>query len=179
MREADLFVLMDSVLFSKNSRTNRTKVFEKNKGWQWLTVPVRHGYGVPIRDVLVGGGAWRERHLNLLRGSYGDLKGFQELYALDSPFLIDYNLWSIGFIREKLGIDTPLVFLSELGLPGVLRGTDLLLAALRETGADVYLSGLGADGYMDMGAFKRVGVRVRFCTVRGEDFSALDGVLRG
>lgn len=178
MRQADLFILLDCVDFSHNSRTNRARVFEKNRGSQWLTLPVKHGPSKKISELKIDNSLpWRDKHLNLLHASYSDsLKGFGKLYNMNCKKLVDYTEWSIHWIAKELDIQTKTITASSLRPPEHLHSNELLIHLLEKTGADTYLSGTGAP-YMEAKLFEQAGIKIEYCTAKTEDLSALHWIL--
>ena len=74
-----MFVLLDSVQFSRGSRTNRVQVLAGDRP-TWLTVPVRRPeHGEPrIADALIDDSRpWRRKALRTLEVSYGSLAGLR------------------------------------------------------------------------------------------------------
>src|SRR4051812_23664314 len=75
---ADVFVVMDTVTYSRSGWQNRNRV-KGVHGPYWLTVPLSASgrRSRPLRDILIdssstsGAGDWRRRHWESLRVSYG------------------------------------------------------------------------------------------------------------
>lgn len=148
MRRADRFVILDNVQYRTNYFQNRNRVLGAN-GPFCLTVPVRSRGHVAssIADIEIDGSqAWGERHRKSFEACYRRHLHFRR-YAdllrtiLDSPWqrLADLNIAIIEAFRSALGIGTPMVRASELGVEG--RGSELLLAICERMGATTYLSG--------------------------------------
>lgn len=163
MARADVFVLLDDVQYTKNGWQNRNRIKTAN-GWAYLTVPV-HGHPTDrIVDVRVADDRWRARHWRSLQAAYGrapyfrrHAAFFEEFYAQDWTWLVDVNLTSLEYLRSALGLRTPLVRASTLGVPG--QGTERLVRICHSLGATVYLSGAYAAGnHLDPSAFEPSGV---------------------
>jgi hypothetical protein len=60
-----------------------------------------------------------------------------------------------------LGISTPTSLSSELGITG-LHKTDLLVEICRRLGADEYVSGPSARGYIEPEKFDRAGIKLSY-----------------
>jgi hypothetical protein len=166
---ADLFVVLDTVQFRKNYFQNRNRIRTAG-GSAWITVPVRKPLLVPIADVRTDfDDQRRRRYLNLVEDSYRRAPSFDEHWPavrelLDGPGdrLAPVNLRIIRFFLEQLGIATPLVLASELGLPAVVGGTEVNHAIAVATGATTYLSGPSGRDYLDVGRFEDSGIEVAF-----------------
>lgn len=170
MARSDAFVVYDDVLFDKNGWRNRNRVKTRN-GVTWLTVPVllgEHDHQPPIREVRIDARSrWQKKHLETIRQNYGRSPHFQPLFdrlsaVLSSPWelLIDLDLAVIDVLREALGLTTPMVRASELGIQG--ERVERLVAICRRMGADAYLSGNAAQDYLDEPMFGQAGITVHW-----------------
>lgn len=160
---ADVFVLLDDVQYTKNGWQNRNRIKTAN-GWTYLTVPVHAHLTDRILDVRVARTPWRDQHWKSLRAAYGrapyfrrHAAFFEAFYAEDWSQLVDLNLASLEYLRSALGLRTPLVRASALGVPG--HGTDRLVRICQSLGATVYLSGAyAAHSHLDPSAFEASGI---------------------
>ena len=164
---ADCFVILDTVAFTKNGWQNRNRI-KTPAGPQWLTVPVRQRSAQPLADVAIDAGtAWGRKHLHALTTNYESApffaahRGFLEaLYGRTWERLLDLNLETFRYLADVLGLTTPTVLASSLGVPGT--ATERLVAICRALGADTYLAGAGGHGYLDPRRFEEAGIAVRF-----------------
>lgn len=169
MRRADRFVVLDNVQYRTNYFQNRNRVLGAN-GPFWLTVPVRtRGHtAASIADLEIDGSQpWAKRYWKSLQACYGRHPHFARhadpLQAIvESPRsrLADLNLAHIEALRAALGIETPLVRASELGVAG--HRSELLLAICERLGASSYLSGPSGRDYLDESIFTSRGIEVRY-----------------
>jgi len=179
---ADLFVVLDTVQFRKNYFQNRNRI-RTDGGSAWLTVPVRRPLLVPIAEVRIDfDDRRRRRYVNLLESSYRRAPYFEELWPavhelLDVPgdLLVPLNLRIIRFLLEQLGIATPLVLASELGLPLVVGGTEVNHAIAVATGATAYLSGPSGRDYLDVRPFAESGIEVAFHDFHHPEYRQVHG----
>jgi RimJ/RimL family protein N-acetyltransferase len=162
----DTFVLLDTVEFSKGSRTNRSEVLVGGKP-HWITAPVRRaGIGGPIRDVLIDDERdWRSKVLKTLRQSYARAAGFdaamplvEDLIGHRDERLARYNEHAIRRLAETLGITTEIVCASDLNVEG--RATGLLLEIVHSVGGAAYLAGGGAGAYQEDERFAAAGIEL-------------------
>jgi hypothetical protein len=174
MAQADLFVLLDHVQFERANRAsyqNRTR-FRMDGEARWLTVPVvQRSHKESIHEKEIDnrgeGARWRGPSLYAtLRHAYREAP-YRDLYApalkeiFEAPWarLIDLNLALLDVLRDALGIRTPLVRSSQLGVSGAK--SELIIDICRAVGADTFLGGLGGTrSYLDRDAFERAGIRV-------------------
>jgi len=162
---ADLFVLLDSVQFKKNEWQNRNRI-RTAQGSQWLTVPVRHNFGQPIKDVRISQTTdWRAKHLKSLEMHYAQaahrepaLAGLHALYRQSWDRLTDLNVAVLQWLLGEFGIKTPLRLSSDMRLPE--DPTERLIEICRTVGATSYLAGAGARDYMDFKKFEAAGISV-------------------
>ena len=164
LRRADTFVLLDTVEFSKGSRTNRVEVLVGGEP-HWITAPVqRAGIGGPIRDVLIDEERdWRcedrQDAAAELRRPASSMPLSRSCVgcdaASDSP---TYNEHAIRRLAETLGLATPIVRASDLDVDG--RATELLIDIVRAVGGAPYLAGGGAGGYQEDERFAAAGIEL-------------------
>ena len=166
MAAADLFVLMDSVQFQKNGFQNRTQV-RNAPGMFWLTIPVSGHLGDTIHQRRIADPRWPVRHWKSLEAAYRRAPFWPELgpelaalYQREWHTLGEVNTLFLAFIVEKLGIRTPMVTLSELGVAGAK--SELVLNICRAVGADRYLSGSGGQGYLQEEPFRQAGIAIHY-----------------
>lgn len=168
IRRADVFVLLDTVQYAKESWINRVKI-RAGDAESWLTVPVltRGRVGQAIRDTEIDGtSGWARKHLQALRTWYGRAPGFRRVFPVLEELLA--RPWTrIAELNEALlrtlcalqGLATPLVRASGLAAGGAAgAGTDLLIALVRAAGGDTYLCGGGAGGYQEDAKFAAAGI---------------------
>lgn len=162
---ADVFVLLDDVQYTKNGWQNRNRIKTAN-GWAYLTVPVHAHVTDRIVDVRVADGRWRAQHWKSLQAAYGrapyfraHAAFFEGFYATSWERLVELNVASLEYLRSALGVRTPFVRASSLGVGG--EGTERLVRMCKELGATVYLSGAYAAGnHLEAEAFRDSGVEL-------------------
>ncbi len=155
MDQVDVFVLLDSVQFEKQSWQQRNRI-KTPIGLQWVTVPVHfHGrFGQLIRDVEIRDADfwvkhWRAIELNYARARFftkysGDLD--HRVREYDRKYLANLNIEIIQWCADALGIKTILVRSSTLQHAG--KRTELLANICEGFGATQYVSPLGSAVYL-------------------------------
>ncbi|MCL6499746.1 MAG: WbqC family protein [Firmicutes bacterium] len=162
---ADVFVLLDDVQYTRRGWQNRNRI-KTADGWTYLTVPVHTHADSRILDVKVAEERWRTQHWKSLRTAYGRSPHFsphagffESFYANPWERLVDLNVASLDYLRSALGIRTPFVRASSLGVPG--RASERLVRICKELGATLYLSGAyAATNHLDRSAFRGSGVEI-------------------
>ncbi len=154
MAKADKFVLVDHIQFSTGGFQNRNRIRTNSdpKGWAWLTVPViSSGKGYQkINEVKIdnsipwGRQHWKAIYFNYKKTPYFSAHEdfFKKLYAKKWEKLVDLNEAIIYYLKDELGIKTPIAKYSEQELKG--KKTDLSIALCKIIGADADLTGSGS-----------------------------------
>ena len=159
MAKADKFVLVDHVQFYDGSFQNRNKIRTASipQGWLWLTVPVAtSGKGYQkISEVEIDNSVpWARQHWKTIYFNYKKTRFFdaysdffEKLYSKKWQKIADLNEAIIYYLKEKLGIKTPLIKSSDFDFKG--HKTDLIVELCKEFNADTYFSGAGGKLYIE------------------------------
>lgn len=177
MLHVDAFLVADELPFSSSGWTHRNRV-KGPGGAQWLTLPSRPEQGQRICDVALDRAVpWQRKHVTTLRHLYAAAPGAGELLdALERALpdgaarLPDASLPTIRLLAEWLGIATPILLSSELGLearyasrfPEQPGPTHRIVAYLEALGATELVEGEAGRSYFDVALFERHGMRVHF-----------------
>ncbi len=166
---ADVFVLADTLPYSRHGEFNRCRI-RTARGPTWLTVPAysRGRREQRLCDVEIrADSGWRRKHQRALQLNYGYAPYFDKyrdffeaMYARDWRRLCELNLHAIGYLCEVLGVRARVLLLSGLGLAE--RGWRLLLELANRTGCQEYLAEPRFRSYLDSGQIERHGLRLRF-----------------
>ena len=156
MRSVDLFILLDSVQFARRSWQQRNQIKTAN-GPIWLTVPVlsKGKRDQTIADVEIDPTRdFPESHLRAVELSYTKAPHFPDyrdqfadLLRGEHRRLVDCTVGVILWIRERLGITTPLRRSSEFSVSGAK--SELLVSLCEAVGATEYVSPPGSKDYLD------------------------------
>lgn len=155
MQEVDLFVFFDSVQFSRRSWQQRNQI-KTAKGAQWLSLPVQSKgqRNQLIKDVKLdlsadfGKSHKKTIHLNYCKANFYDEFSPKILSLIENETdnLCDLNIEIIQYLKDFLGIDTPIIRSSELNGQGAK--ADLLASLCQEVGATEYVSPPGSREYL-------------------------------
>lgn len=163
---ADVFVVLDTVQYTKNGWQNRNRI-KGPRGPLRLTVPVHAALGETIGGIGIDNAApWARKHWRTLVQHYaptpyfaGHAPFFEAVYAERWEHLSDLNCRLIEYLAAALGIHTPMVRASECPVPG--DGAERLINLVRAVGGDTYYSGAYAlDAYLDARALEAAGIRL-------------------
>ncbi len=166
----DVFIVLDNIQFNKNGWQNRNKIKTPN-GAALLTVPVLAKFGYTLDQVRINNAApWRKKHWRSIAQSYGKAPFFEEyaagladIYARDWDFLNDLNRCMLTFLVRWLGIDTRIVYASELNVPG--EATERLVNLVKAVDGTRYYSGAFAlEQYLDTSLLAQAGISVELQT---------------
>ena len=180
MAHSDVYVLLDSVQFTKNNYQNRNRLIDHNGAVFWSTVPIRMvGHtGKPITDMeLDNNQPWPRKTWARIAGAYRRHPYFNTLAPeLELIFmgghtrLVDLNLNLIQYFRHQLGISVPMVRSSTMVVEG--NRSELLLSICKSLGADTYLSGPSGRDYLDTALFSASGVAIDYHAFKHPTYSA-------
>ena len=167
MHDADVFVFLDNVQFTKNDWRNRNRI-KTPHGPQWLSVPVGRSLDRLISGVTLADPQWQARHWKTLTQVYGRAPHFaryRELFEhvyLERRWsrLSELNQWTIRRIAELLGINVTFADAATFAAGGT--GQERVLNLLAALEADVYVSGPSAQAYLDPPSFAARGVQIHW-----------------
>mgnify|MGYP001571390196 CR=1 FL=1 len=175
MAKADKFILTDHVQFSTGDFLNRNRIrtASDQRGWAWLTVPVvTSGKGYQkINEVEIDNSTpwarqhWKTIYFNYKKTQFFDIYSdfFKKLYSKKWQKLADLNESIIYYLKESLGIKTPIIKSSDFDFKG--HKTDLIIELCKKFEADTYFSGQGltTEGkkhYIEEGKLKKDNIKL-------------------
>lgn len=180
LKGADLFVVYDSVQYTKNDWRNRNVLVGPN-GSTWLTIPVQTS-GRPtqrISEACVSDGRWARKHWMTVVQALGKRPHFARYQqeweawfteAAELPMLHDINLVFLRGIARQLSIATPIVDDTEYHTGFEASdgsATERLVALCESAGATTYITGPAGLNYMDLDAFRTANIAVEVIDYRG------------
>jgi hypothetical protein len=168
LSRADLFVFVDHVQFERKEWQNRNWI-KSPAGPLLLTVPVKQvSRSEPICEKRIDKSKpWRRKHMKAMSAAYIRAPYFDShRYVLDciersGDRLADLAIELTLTLAKALGINTPTVRSSQLK-PVLGKKTDLVVDLCKDLGASTFLSGDGAATYLDVAAFERAGIELRW-----------------
>jgi WbqC-like protein family len=154
--QVDKFVLLDTVQFEKQSWQQRNRI-KTPTGLMWLSVPVifRGRLGQRIVDVEIREPEFWRDHARAIELNYRRAPNFDKYFpalhellraASSGLRLADFIISLFRWLRETLGIATPIVRSSELAVNG--KRTQLLAEVCGLLEATTYISPLGSADYL-------------------------------
>lgn len=175
IRACDEFVLYDEVQYTRRDWRNRNRI-KTAQGTKWLTIPVqtKGRYDQRIDETLVDGIHWAEKHLRTIEQAHASAPFYAELgeplaqvYSSmrSGERLSDINRRMIDLCCGLLGITTRISWSSDFQT--AVGRNERLIGLCHAVGADTYLSGPAAAGYLDVERFAEEGISVEFASYAG------------
>ena len=172
--QVDEFILFDDAQYTRRDWRNRNKIKTQN-GSIWMTIPVeaKGKRDQKIKDTVISDPSWSRNHWRTIVYNYSKTKYFsrykdlfEELYlGCNERMLSRVNYKFLTSICELLGIATKLVWSSEYRL--VEGKTERLIDLCKQAGANEYLSGPTARGYIDEELFRSEKISLRYMDYSG------------
>lgn len=171
MNSADLFVVLDCVKFRKNYFQNRNKLLNQQGDEEWFGVSVpKKSTSHMIKDVITVDESLNHWRKKVLKKIYHNLK-IDATSIYEPEKLLDINMRSIKWCREKMNIITPMVYASSLNVSG--SKTDLLLDICDKTHATTYLSGPSGKDYLELEKFENDNIKVDFFSPQVKNYYSM------
>jgi len=172
--QVDEFILFDDAQYTKRDWRNRNQIKTRN-GPIWLTIPVevKGKRSQKIKDTRISDSGWGPRHWKSIVHNYSQAKYFsqykdlfEKLYLDRSEILLSQvNYKFLSAICELLNIRTKLTWSSDYRW--VEGKTERLIDLCKQAGANEYLSGPAARGYMNEELMSREGIALRYMDYSG------------
>lgn len=152
---SDTFVILDNIQYNKNGWQNRNRI-KTAHGPMVLTVPVHTHYQANLDEIRVDTThRWQKKHWQTIQQAYAKAPHFQDyaprlhaFYTQSWDCLNDLNAAMLQFFLEALDIATPIVYASQLDVPG--EATERLINLIHAVGGTRYYSGAYAlQVYLD------------------------------
>jgi hypothetical protein len=179
--KSEVFVILDTVQFEKNYFQNRNKVRDDRGNEYWVTVPVTYKMGQKIKDVKIAP-EWKKQrnsYLDKIEKCYSNRYSFKWWYPKfktiiekETIYISELNTNLIKFMLDEFSIDPNIILASEMGLPEIKGGTNVVEMICKAIGTTEYISGVGGKNYLDLEQMKPV--KVTFNDPQYPHYSALE-----
>lgn len=179
IRKSDLFVILDTVQFEKNYYHNRNKT----SPGVWLTVPVKKApLNTKIKDIEIDySNNWIRKYLGTIKQHHSKDINFKRHFSwleetINKKYkkLSELNIEILRYLMFQFNINTQIVIASELNLPEVIGGNEVVKQICETFKATEYLSGIGGRNYL-----KDIGVKVIYNDYQGYKYTSFDLLLCG
>jgi hypothetical protein len=152
--KAEKFIILDDVAANKASFQYRNQFFcnGSNKN---LTLPVNHRLGKKLNELRLKNDNWKKDHLNKLKNYYLKAPYFNSIFpdienlyhSFEGDKALEFIFDTMKFSFSFLNITVDTIFSSEMKSNEV-KG-DLVIDLCNKVNARTYLSGKGAEQYLD------------------------------
>lgn len=167
---SDIFVFLDSVQFEKNGWQNRTR-YSTVGGLRFLTLPIRQegiiSGSKTIREIALADAHATRRHWQTLRQRYHREPGWariasrlEVILTRECDRLLPLALATTYLTLELFQLTPKIMLASDLSVPGTK--SDRLVNLVRAVSGTHYLSGAGANQYINPPLFDRAGLQLTF-----------------
>ncbi len=170
----DEFILYDDVQYTRRDWRNRNKI-KIPSGSKWLTihVDVKGKYLQSIKDTKISDLRWNQKHWKEIVHNYSKAKYFseykdvfEELYLGANDILLsNINYRFLAAICNILEIETKMTCSMDYDL--IESKTERLVDLCKQVGADEYISGPSAKGYIDEDMFEKEGISLSYMDYSG------------
>lgn len=171
INSSDTFIVLDNVQLSDSAYQNRN-IFLTNSGQiKYLTIPfIKKDYMYKgFKDLEIADFSWKKNHLNFLLNNYKKHPFFDEIYPYIEKFmsqhyhfLLDAVMESMHLSFELFGIQTNILFQSELNYNNQAKKGELVIELLKAINAEAYFSGKGAESYQNDSMFELEKINLQY-----------------
>lgn len=169
----DLWVVFDTPQFSRKSWINRNRILNRDKGWAYVSVPVRHtGLTTSIQNTLIDCRQdWRGQIMDKLKVYQGNAPYYAVVRELiGSTLEAEYDTISrlntalLRALCAYLGIDTPFVVASSFTIdhPEHCEPGEWALHIARHFGASEYRNASGGTELFDPSLYASHSITLSF-----------------
>ena len=163
---SDVFIIYDSVQYTKNDWRNRNLIYLDNIP-HYLTIPVKYSFRekLAVDQVRLPESDWRVKHLSRIRIAYEGSKYFtsffpqiEKIINSKTIFLSDLNYKLIYFICSELNISTRLVRNEKFDYK--LDKSQRIIDKCKELSVSTYLTTPKAINYLNFEKFRKENIEV-------------------
>jgi hypothetical protein len=169
----DRIVFYDNIQYTKKGWINRNR-FLRNGTDAWFTVPLKSGSAyLSIAERTIADDFEPGALLRPLASAYRKAPHFADAFpviesvvAAPSRNLFAYLLHGLETVASHLGIGTPVVVSSTVGIDHGLKAERKVIALCQALGADRYWNPIGGQALYSPAAFAEEGIELGFLRTR-------------
>ncbi len=179
MRAVDAFVIYDDIEFTKKGWINRNRMLSNGRD-EVFTLPLKKDSDfLDVRDRYLADSFIdeRQRIFRRFEAAYrkapqreSALELLQECLLFEERNLFKFIHHSVVEIGKWLGMQTPIVVSSSLGVDRSLRGQDRVIATCKALGASRYFNPIGGLELYDRKVFAEQGIDLSFQKVKPYEY---------
>jgi len=167
IHDADIFVFLEDVQYTKNDWRNRNKI-KTPFGAKWITVPIKGGINQKIFEVQISNSTnWIEKQKRQIDAAYSRAQFYDcfkeeitNIYLKKFDLLSELNIYAIKKISKLLDIDTKFLNSTDIKINGIK--TEKIIHICQEVGATSYISGPAAKAYINENDFINAGITLKY-----------------
>lgn len=173
INRSDVFVILDTVHFQKQSWQSRNRIRTSDGSIQWISVPISRKSAnkhISEIEIAINPNTWRKKHTLTIQHNLGSAPFYGEIIEIidtvvtsgSQPYLADLNYDFIVSVVNSLNINTEIVRLSELEIHGTR--VELLINICRNFGARTFYCNAGSASYLenDRHKFYEQGLEIQY-----------------
>jgi hypothetical protein len=173
LASVDRFIVYDNIQYTKKGWINRNRFLQHGQD-AFLTIPLKHASDfLEVRERSLADDFDRRKLLGRLESSYRKAPSFgavfpvlEEIVSADLSNLFDYLYNSIRVTAGFLGIATPVVVSSSVGIDHELRAERKVIALCKALNADRYVNPVGGQELYSKPVFLEHGITLEFIQAR-------------
>jgi len=168
---ADVFVVYDNIKYTKKGWINRNRILVNGKD-DYITLPLKKDSDyLDIKDRYLAG-TWSAENKSILdrvTAAYRKSPYFDSVFPVIEKCIMfeDLNLFkfilnSLQAIKAYLGIQTPILISSAIGIDHQLKATQKVIEICKNCGAETYVNPIGGIELYGKEEFKKHGIDLYF-----------------
>ena len=170
MNAVDVYVVYDDVNFIKNGWINRNRILVNNAPSYYNLQLIDASPNKIINDILVNNDERIiKKNIKTIEYSYKKAPFFKDVFPLinnilncSDIYLHQYLMNSFTQINEYLGIDTKMIFSSDIQKNNSLKGQDKVIEICKVLNGDEYYNAIGGTSLYDKKIFADNGIKLSF-----------------
>lgn len=170
LNAVDTFVIYDDVNYIKKGFINRNSILLFDKPYRFTLELQKTSQNKQINKIQIGSN--KDKLLKMLVRAYGKAPYFDDVY----PILIDilknneknlarFIVYSIIKIAKFLGIETKIIYASEIEKDCSLKGEEKIINIAKRLGASHYINPIGGKEMYNREKFKNENIQLDFLSV--------------
>lgn len=169
MAEVDVFVVYDNIKYTKKGWINRNRILLNGKDSTFSLPLKKDSDFLDVKDRVLSETFNRDDLINKIRGAYRRAPYFKNVFPLLENIinyrddnLFNYILYSLGSIKEYLGLTCDIKISSSINIDHSLKSQDKVLAFGNALGAKSYSNPPGGISLYSQEAFSLHGMTLNF-----------------
>lgn len=169
MAEVDVFVVYDNIKYTKKGWINRNRILLNGKDSTFSLPLKKDSDFLDVKDRVLSETFNRDDLINKIRGAYRRAPYFKNVFPLLENIinhrddnLFNYILYSLGSIKEYLGLTCDIKVSSSINIDHSLKSQDKVLAFGNALGAKSYSNPPGGISLYSQEAFSLHGMTLNF-----------------